>query len=214
METNDLIDQLAKDLEPVAPLWQPHRRAAVWCTGATLYVGILALAMAQGRAAENVVSVRFWLPQIAAVVASFLAARAAFTSVVPGYGTRVLAWLGLAALIWLGSLVVVAPWQAPLTTILGARHEWACVAVIVIGGAPLLFLLAAMLRRGAPLTPLTTAASAMLAVGTLANIAACLSLPHASNEVTFVWHGATVVALVALAALGARLVFTWRRVSS
>jgi hypothetical protein len=70
--------------------------------------------------------------------------------------------------------------------------------------------LAVMLRRGAPLAPAATAALVALAVGTLANVGACWSLPHASNEITLVWHGGTVLALVLVAALAGRAVFRWR----
>lgn len=49
--------------------------------------------------------------------------------------------------------------------------------------------LSVMLRRGAPLSPAWTGALAALAVATLANVGACLSLPHANGAVTFVWMG-------------------------
>jgi hypothetical protein len=62
-----------------------------------------------------------------------------------------------------------------------------------------------MLRRGAPFTPGTTAAFAALAVGALANIGACFWRPHAVDDVTLVWHGGTIFALVLACALGARL---------
>jgi hypothetical protein len=73
-----------------------------------------------------------------------------------------------------------------------------------------MLVLAVMLRRGAPLTPGATAALAALAVAALANVGACLSLPHANSAITVVWHGGVVLVLAAVAALAARLLFGWR----
>jgi hypothetical protein len=84
------------------------------------------------------------------------------------------------------------------------------VGFIVAGGAPLLAVLAWMLRRGAPLEPATTAAFAALAVAALANVGACVSLPHANNAVTLFWHGGVVAAVTVGAAVCGRLLFSWR----
>jgi hypothetical protein len=118
-------------------------------------------------------------------------------------------WAVLAALAWLATLVVTSPWNFDWATVLGANHEWVCVGFIVIGGAPLMLMLTVMLRRGAPLSPAATAALAALAVAVMANVGACLSLPHANSAITLVWHGGVVLVLAAAAALTARLVFRW-----
>ncbi len=152
----------------------------------------------------------FWVSQLAAVVMGLTASRAAFASVVPGFPKHSRVWAGLAALVWLGTLVVSSPWNFDWATVMAASHEWLCVGFIVIGGAPLMLALTVMLRRGAPLRPGATAALAALAVGALANVGACLSLPHANSAITFAWHGGVVVAMVALAALTGHLVFRWR----
>jgi len=210
MNTDELIERLAKELQPVRPLPRPGIRATVWLLGAAAYVGALAVAMTAGRLPAGIGDVRMWLPLVAAFLATLLAARGAFASVVPGHAANAVGTLVLAALVWLGALVATSEWQLPAAAIASARHEWVCVAVIVGGGVPLMVLLAAMLRRGAPLKPGRTAALAAMTVGTLANVGACWSLPHASNEITLVWHGGTVLALVLVAAVAGRLVFTWR----
>ena len=89
---------------------------------------------------------------------------------------------------------------------MAARHEWWCVGVILIGGAPLLAALVVMLRRGATLTPTMTGALAAIAVGALANVAACFWRPHPNDDVTFVWHGGAILALVLLCVCGAGFV--------
>jgi hypothetical protein len=150
-----------------------------------------------------------WLSQLAAVAMGVLASRAAFASVVPGASKRAWPWAMFAAAVWLGTLVFASPWSFDWATVLGATHEWLCVGFIVFGGAPLMVALAVMLRRGAPLTPGATAAFAALAVAGLANVGACLSLPHTNSAVTFAWHGGVVLALVLVAALAGHLVFKW-----
>jgi hypothetical protein len=209
MNTNDLIENLGRGLEPVVPLWRPGRRAAAWAVGAVVYLGILVLAMSAVGSRVGGAGAGFWVSQIAAVVMGLLASRAAFVSVVPGLPKRSRGWAVLAALVWLGTLVAGLPPDFDWATVLGATHEWVCVGFIVVGGAPLMWALAVMLRRGAPLNPATTAAFAALAVGALANVGACLALPHANSAITFAWHGGVVLALVAVAALAGHLVFAW-----
>lgn len=209
MNTNDLIENLGRGLKPIAPLWPPGRRAAAWSMGAAVYLGLLVLGMSAVNARAGGAGAGFWAPQIAAAVLGLLASRAAFVSVVPGLPRRPLVWAALAALVWLGTLVTASPQDFDWATVLGASHEWVCVGFIVMGGAPLMFVLAAMLRRGAPLRPATTAALAALAVGALANVGACLSLPHANSAITFAWHGGVVLALVVVAAVTGHLVFAW-----
>lgn len=206
MNTDDLIERLAKHLPPVKPLWRPGRRAAVWFLGATLYVGILAAALF--RPDGGAFDTRLLIPQLAAIATGVLAATAAFATVVPGYRRHVLVWPAIGALVWLGALIAGGQQQAAGTT-LAAPHEWLCVALIVVGGAPLLAVIAAMLRRGAPLNPAVTAALAAIAVGALANVGACVSLPHASHKVTLVWHGGAVLMLTLVSIFGARFVLTW-----
>lgn len=209
MNTNDLIENLARGLKPIAPLWPPGRRAAAWSFGAAFYLGILVVGMSAVNSHTGGAGTGFWVSQIAAVVMGLLASRAAFVSVVPGLPQHSRVWAALAALVWLGTLVAASPRDFDWATVLAASHEWICVGFIIVGGAPLTLVLAVMLRRGAPLSPATTAAFAALAVGALANVGACLSLPHANSAITFAWHGGVVLALVAVAALTGHLVFVW-----
>jgi hypothetical protein len=209
MNTNDLIENLAARLTPVEPLWRPGRRTLVWAVAAAVYIGVLAIGVAGGATANPGAGPAFWWPQLAALVAAVVAARAAFASVVPGArGAAV--WAALAALVWLASLAAAASWQSG-ATILANQHEWACVAFIALGGLPLLAATGVTLRRGAPLRPATTGALAAFAVAALASVGACWSLPHPTNDVTLVWHGAAAVSFMLLGAVGAHFVLRWPR---
>lgn len=139
MNTNDLIDSLAKELEPATPLWRPSRRAVVWSLGAVFYVAMLVIAMRwidRGEGGEGWLA---GLPQLAAVVAGVLASVAAFVSVVPGLPRRAGVWAGAAASVWLSSLVLASPGEVEWRGVLAASHEWTCTGIIVVGGAPLLW---------------------------------------------------------------------------
>lgn len=211
MNTEDLIKRMAQGLEPVAPLPSPGKRAAVWLLGAALYLGVLVVAMVLASGAAGAAGMAFWASQAVAIAAGVLASTAAFVSVVPGLANRLRWWAAAAFLVWLATLVA-PPASVDWSTVAAAKHEWLCVGFIVIGGAPLAAALAWMLRRGAPLSPATTAALAALAVATLANVGACVSLPHANGAVTFAWHGSVVVALVGVAAWIGRRTFPWPKV--
>ena len=116
-----------------------------------------------------------------------------------------------AALVWV-SLVgwqAVSDAQAYGTLGLTSQSDWPCVASMVIGGVMLGGPLVWMLRRGAPLTPRTTAFLAGLAALSLANIEACLTRPHAFAMTVLLWHGGTIALTVGLSASLGRRWLPW-----
>jgi hypothetical protein len=211
MSTGRLIEQLAANVQPVVPLRSPARRAAAFMVGATVYVVLLTLSIARPGAASRGVDPIVLVPQLVALVASLLSARAAFASTVPGYERSTIVWAALGVVAWLGALAVTSFGGSPeRVAVLEARHELWCVALILGGGAPLVAALAAMLRRGAPLRPVTTATLGGLAIAGLANAAACFWTPHPDRVSAFFWHGGAILVLVLACAAGARFVLTWR----
>jgi hypothetical protein len=215
MKTDDFIERLAHRLEPVTPLHRPWLRATTWLVGAFAYMGVLTLMMtSSGDPTATEAGWWFLLPQISAIAVSAAAAAAAFASVVPGASSRVLLWPAAAVVVWLGSLLVGAfqEWQAIGTVGLAPQREWLCVAMIAIGGTLPALGMTLMLRHGAPLTPRVTTALAVLAAATLANVGACLSHPHTSSAVILIWHGTTVLSLVAVSAWAGRSVLSWDRI--
>jgi hypothetical protein len=210
MNTDELVQKLAHELEPAAPLPRAATRAGAWFAGAALYIAALAIVMGFVNGYPDGVDVSFWAVQVAAIVTSLLASAAAFASIIPGLSNRWRSLAVAAAALWLVTLVATSTADADWSAVSSATHEWSCVGFIVVGGAPLLVVLARMLRRGAPLNPATTAAFAALSVAALANVGACISLPHANNAITLAWHGGVIaLATVAAAACG-RLLFFWR----
>jgi len=211
MNTDRLVEQLAARLEPVEPLRAPGRRTATFMLGATLYVALLTLVIARPGAAGRGADLAILVPQLVALAASLLAVHAAFASVVPGHERSTLVWAVMAVVAWVGALAITSLGaSAERGTVLGARHELWCVAVILLGGVPLVAVLAAMLRRGAPLNPIRTATLGAVAVGSLANVAACIWAAHPSGPAALFWHGGAILVLVLACAAGAPFVLTWR----
>jgi hypothetical protein len=209
MKTDDVIEQLATDLTPVRALRPPGLRASGWISGAVFYLAILTM-LRPGFAFDlDEGAVTFVLIQALGAFAGVLAAIAAFASVVPGLRSRATIWAPIVAIGWLAVMAASAWNAAESPAILSAQHEWMCVAVILVGGAPLVVALWLMLRRGSPMSPVRTGLLAALAGGLLANFGACVSIPHAADLITLVWHGGAVLALVLVCIAGARLVLRW-----
>jgi hypothetical protein len=212
MNTDRLIESLARDLRPAPALQAPAARAAKWLLCAVAYLGILTLIMTSREdIAANGISWNFVFPQVAAMLTGAAAATAAFASTVPGFSRRVLLLPAAAAIVWLGSVVggAALEWRQADGAGVVWSQEWLCVAMIVFGGAVPGVGMGLMLRKAAPLSPRLTVALGVLAVTALANVSACVSHPHPSNAVTLIWHGSTILALLTLAASGGHLLLTW-----
>ena len=211
MKTEDLIERLGNDLGPVKPLAAPWRRAAGWLACAAAYLcGVVLFAWARGRsldgAGANI------LQQGALIVTAASASVAAFASVVPAADRRVLGvplvpgMLVMASLLW-GCIVDV---RLQGTLGIGRETDWPCVASISLGGTLLWALGVAMLRRGAPLTPLISSLLAGVAAFSVANLEACVSRSHAFAITVFLWHGVTTALVVAVLAYVGRGLIAWR----
>jgi hypothetical protein len=212
MKTDRLIERLAQDLQPAPALRGPWVRAGWWLLGAVAYLAVLTIMLTSREdLAANGMGWRFLLPQAAALFTAAVSAAAAFASTMPGFSRRILLLPAAAVMVWLGTLVggAVQEWSHAGAATPTAQREWLCVVTMVLAGALPGWGIAAMLRKGAPLTPRLTVALGMLAVAALVNVAACISHPHTSHAVTLVWHGSTIFALVAMGVCSSHLLLTW-----
>jgi hypothetical protein len=210
VKTDDLIQQLAAELEPVRPLPSPGKRAVLWLAGSVLYFAALAIGMSRLGGGMGGIESSLLFSQSIGVLAGVLAVIAAFASVVPGHSNRALIGAVAAALAWLGWFAVTAIGAGEAQALAASQPEWICVAVILVGGAPLAAVMAVMLKRGAPLNPALTGFLIAMAVGLLANFSACISLPHGDVGVAFAWHGGALAVLALCCVIVSRLALTWR----
>src|SRR4029078_927520 len=127
------------------------------------------------------------------------AASAAFRSVIPGRPTSGARTVVLvSATVMVGALCggAVQDIRTEGTLGLGRETDWPCVVSISLGAPALWALAVAMLRRGAPLTPISTSVMVAVRALSVANLEACISRPHAFTGTVIVWHGLTVIVLL------------------
>ena len=201
MNTDELIGRLSRDLRPVRPLAPPGVRAGLWLLAAAAYVavgvGMIVFGMAPGGAKAE--PIYLWQQGLAAVTGG-IAAFAAFASVIPGVRRYATTLAGLSASAWLGILLwgSARDLQTYGTLGLGSQTDWPCVAALVIGGGALWAAMAPMLQRGVPMTPRVTTLLGGVAALSVANVVACLTQPHAFSSIVLLWHGGTMVLLLAV----------------
>jgi hypothetical protein len=201
MKTDDLIDQLGRDVTVARPLPAPGIRTALWTGWAITYLVVVAVMMFTVVSSTGVAPTPLYLVQQgAALITGIVAARAALASVIPGANSRVWVMPAIGAGVWGLSLLWagVLDLRAFGTLGVSSQSDWPCVVSMTVGGLVVGAPLAWMLRRGAPLTPGLTAFLAALAALSFANIEACLMRPHAFALTVLLWHGGTAAAIAAL----------------
>jgi hypothetical protein len=209
MKTDELIDELGRDLKPIRRLPPPWRRAAAWFACGVAYVAAVGTFAWIRRGTLGVEATGpYVLQQGALALVGLLAALGAFASVVPGTTSRV----RTAAVMPVGVMMVALLWgtardlQQFGTAGFGRETDWPCVVSIALGGLVLWGVASAMLRRGAVLEPRVTSVLAALAAVSLANVEACISRVHGFTATVIVWHGLTAALVMSvLVVLGPRV---------
>lgn len=215
MRTQDLIERLAGDAAPLRPLPPPALRAALWLAVAVPAVAAtVALISPRPDLADKLRDGRYLVEQGAAVTTALLAAFATFSAGVPGLPRWPLALPLVPLAVWLGSLGegCIASWVRAGPEGLSFRPDWMCVPAIAMIGAIPAIAMAAMMRRGAPLLPKTTASLGALAAAALANAGLRLFHPQDASLMVLVWQFGTVAALCILFGSFGRRLLRWRHV--
>src|ERR1700716_3569104 len=106
MNTDDLIERLGRESTVVARLPEPAMRTAVWLVcGVTYLVVVAALMFIAMSPGWPMITPLYLLQQGAALATGIAAARAAFSSVVPGASHRVRVLPAISGGVWLASLL-------------------------------------------------------------------------------------------------------------
>jgi len=212
METDQLVQCLVAQVEPVRRLPPPWRRSLLWLNLSLLYIAVVAGIHLVASGEAGPIGVRLVLEQAAMLATAVTAAIAAFSSVVPGRDRRyLLVPLGPLS-VWLVTLGqgCLHDWQTHGAAGLLPGSDWDCALPAVILGILPAIAMVVMLRRGAPLVPRMSMGLGALAVAALASLG--LRVFHAGDFSIqiLVWHlgGATVLA-VAVSQTGHRLL-NWR----
>jgi hypothetical protein len=215
MKTDELIQELGRDLRPVRRLTSPGRRTALWLALSLLYVAAAVTFAWIRRGHLGVESAApYVLQQVALAATGVLAALAAFASVIPGMTTRARSALMVPLAVMMAALIwgTIRDIQQLGTAGIGREADWPCVVSTTLGGLALWGVAEAMLRRGAVLEPRVTTILAGIAAVSLANIEACVSRVHAFTATVIVWHGTTAaLLLVGLLVFGSRVLVRQHR---
>lgn len=215
MRTEDLVKTLAVNAEPVTPLPSPHARMLIWLSISVTYAALVVLLVGpRPDLAERVMDVRFVVEVTAAFMVSMLAAAAAFCAECPGrpLWERFVPVPALA--VWLATLGdgCWRAWIEEGPSGLAIAPDLLCFpSIVLIGFVPAIVILA-MIRRGAPIAPISTTALAMLAAGALG--AAALRLFHTQDAsiMVLVWQFGSVTILALLGGLAGRHLLHWAHV--
>ncbi|MDP3717414.1 MAG: NrsF family protein [Acidobacteriota bacterium] len=211
MATNDVIDALVRDLEPVSPLPLPSVRLRRWLM-ASVAVGAASVAVLgrRGDLATSVFAQPFQAHVALLVLAAVSSAAAALALAIPG--EPVDRWRRAAPAIALGAwLAWLAGELMPLAAAGGAAWPeagWGCVAkAFAIGATPGL-LLAIMVGRSAPGDVRATVTFAALAAAAVGALGVELTCPLDGPMHLLLWHAGPVMAVVLSAAVFGRAMFT------
>jgi hypothetical protein len=212
-DTEQLIRGLAGDIRPVRPLYHPWVRTGVWLAVSLPYTAAVLAVMVLRRGAPVLpADTRFLIEAASAFAVGVIAAASAFALTIPGYGRKLLFVLVVPLGLWLGSLSAgcVQDWMRRGTESLSLRHDMSCLPFIAFMGLVPAMVMAAMLRRGAPLNPHPTVALGALAAAGMGNLGLRLIYPEVANLGLVAWHIGGIFALSALAALAGRAILNWQ----
>jgi hypothetical protein len=204
MTTDDLVRELAADLQPVRRLRAVEQRTWVW---GLLALGlVLAGVWAFGLRPDLVqkLSDRSFLAEVTAlVVLCVLASRSAFHLSVPGleHGWSTLARPAAALAVW--ALLVAARYPGEDPGSLSLNGLWCVLKLSMLSFAPTVaaFL---MLRKAAPLRRAWTGGCALLAAGALAMVGVETMCAHDGAAHVLVFHVLPVAVAAVLGAAAGR----------
>jgi hypothetical protein len=212
MDTRTLIDQLAADAAPVRPLPAPWVRTLAWIALSVGYLAIVVFLMSpRADLVAKLSEWRFAIELSAALATGVTAAMVAFLSVIPGTDRRILLLPLVPLAVWLASVGhgCVSEWMTPGSHGLALPPSWMCVRGTLLASALPAVAIAIMLRRGAPLMPVATAALGALGAAGLGHVGLRLFHTQDSSIMILVWQLGSIFLLTVLAGLVGRHIFCW-----
>jgi hypothetical protein len=200
MQTDQLIERLAAQLQPVRVLHSPAQRALLWLAFVGAISAALIIAYAQSSALQRMASPRVALECLGTALTAITAIVAAFELSVPDRSPR-WAWLPLPPFVlWLaasgaGCVRNGLSLHGPDGFAGDSPH---CFAFISAASVPLAVLLFGMLRRARPIDPLPVAATGTLGVAATAAFILEFFHPFDVTVIDLALHLAAVGLIVVL----------------
>jgi hypothetical protein len=204
--TEQLIQSLSENLQPVKPLRSPGLRAAAWTVFATAVIAVIA-AVGGSRAdlAHALREAGFLAPLAGSWLTGVTAAYAAFLTSLPDR-PRAWAWLPLLPVLLWGTGFAYTCLVNPgdIWASLELLPESACLLTIVLTSACLVIVLVPMLRRVKTLRPQLTAWLGCLAVAAFADTAHLLVHTEQDSLLALTVNLVPALVLVLLGGLAGR----------
>lgn len=217
MKNEDLIVELAASAGPSRPLAAPGRRLLYWLIPTLGLMAVVVWVMGvRADIGQKLGEPKFVTEVIAALLTGILAAFAALCCVQPGQPL----WerfVPLAPLtLWLMSLGEGC-WRTLVRSEsngISFMPDPICFpAILMVGTIPAIALFS-MMRRGAPMAPVTTTAHAALAASAMGAAALRLFHPQDASLMVLVWQFGSVVLLTGVASLFGRRLLRWRNLET
>jgi hypothetical protein len=213
MRTEELIAALSADARPVRRLPAPSTRVVLWMAISIPWLAVIVLTMTLRPDISAKLGEQRWLiEQSAALATALAAAMAAFCASVPGR-PRCERFIPLVPLaLWLGMVGqgCLSTWLHLGPQGLQLRPDWVCFPSIVLISAVPGTVMAVMLRKGAPLAPVTSVVLGALASAALADFGLRLFHQEDASLMVLVWQLGSVAFIVLIGAIFGRSLVRWR----
>lgn len=191
MKTDELIERLVAEAQPVRPLAGPAQRAAWWTAAAIAVAGLGVLYFGPRRDVAEMWSSPMLLARLALLgVTLWLAVTTAFRLSVPGGEAR--AWARWWPLVALGAVVALSTAEVLSGAVTGAigspMRSWMCVRKVAFVGMLPAILAIALIQRAAPIEPRWAALLGMVAAGAAGAMTSEISCPIQAPLHVLLWH--------------------------
>ncbi len=212
MHSEELIKSLAAQARPVGCLRHPGVRTMTWMAIALAFVaGFVWVLVLRTDLSDKLAEPRYVIELASALLTSMMAAAAAFYAGCPGRPI----WERFAPFpfmaIWLASLGEGCwqQWKSSGASALVLQVDLVCFeSILAVSAFPALVIFF-MIRRGAPMTPMSTVGLAMLASTALGAAALRLFHPQDVSLMLLVWQFGSVALLAGIGFLTGRLFLRW-----
>jgi hypothetical protein len=209
MKSEDLIRSLIDDCAPTPPLAHPGWRALVWFGAALCYLALIVHFVGRRPELFTTIADPRYLAEVAAMfLTSAMAAAGAFCAGCPGRAI----WERFATLpfllIWIGALAIGC-WRDRHTPGFPPFANISTIQTIAAMSIPSALAILSMVRRGAPIAPMTTVGLATLAATSMASAVDRLYFEQNLTESAGLWPFLSVLLTSGFASLFGRRLLRW-----
>jgi len=203
-----LLSAVKRDLAPVRPLASPTRRAlALLPVGVILLIGI-PMFWAWHRHVARPIEWPAWGLSALETAAGLATLTVSFREAIPGRELTRATWAAVLGLVWTCFFAINAttPMLADVPIQTTARWIRQCITEVAMFSVPALAVAGWLVSRALPMRPALTGAACGLGVGMMADAGLRLFCWDGDLLHVVAAHGGAIAILMALGALGARVV--------